>query len=300
MTKTAVDDMQLDYDRLEAHIIEVDGAISASWQTVLDGRQADIAAVGLAEQFPALAIIEDMNAAVAKADRLEAALGRGFDLVSAKVDIFRSALEEMIDAGLGQTNEEYQELLDKLRRFIDLQEEATAAAGEFGDKGSSFFGGLEAQAKSILDLSTIVSTALGGLLSGGISTALSAIGSGIGGFLGFGGPSDEVLAAREAQLANTEAVKKNIDAANRLADNLNALSDASVLLPFEAALQALKAGVEQRREDALRRDPTVSSDILPVRRVDTRRFRTHEKPISRILPRRWMSSSRICRGMQVP
>ena len=61
MTKTAVDDMQLEYDRLEAHIIEVDGAISASWQKVLDGRQADIAAVGLAEQFPALAIIEDME-----------------------------------------------------------------------------------------------------------------------------------------------------------------------------------------------------------------------------------------------
>ena len=263
MTKTAVDDMQLEYDRLEAHIIEVDGAISAGWQKMLDGMQADIAAVGLAEQFPALAIIEDMDKALAKADKFEAALGRGFDLVSAKVNIFRAALEELIDAGLGQANEEYQELLDKLRRFIDLQEEATAAAGEFGDKGSSFFGGLEAQAKSILDLSTIVSTALGNLLSGGISTALSAIGSGIGGFLGFGGPSDEVLAAREAQLANTEAVKKNIEAANRLADNLNALSGASVLLPFEAALQALTAGVEQRREDALQRDPRSHRTFVP-------------------------------------
>ena len=263
MTKTAVDDMQLDYDRLEAHIIEVDGAISASWQAVLDGKQADIAAVGLAEEFPELAIIESMNAELAKADILEASLGRGFDLVSAKVDILRSALEEMIEAGLVPTNEEYQKLLDKLRRFIDLQEEATAAAGEFGDKGSSFFGGLEAQAKSILDPSTIVSTALGGLLSGGISTALSAIGSGIGGFLGFGGPSDEVLAGREAQLANTEAVKKNIEAANRLADNLNALSSGSVLLPFEVALQALKAGVEQRREDALRRDPRSHRTFFP-------------------------------------
>ena len=263
MTATAVDDMQLEYDRLEAHIIEVDGAISASWQTVLDGRQADIAAVGLAEQFPELAIIEDMDDALAKADQLAASLGPGFDLISASANIFRSALEELIDAGLEPANEEYQRILDLLLLFNKAQEEATAAAGEFGDKGSSFFGGLEAQAKSILDLSTIVSTAFGNLLSGGISTALSAIGSGIGGFLGFGGPSDEVLAAREAQLANTEAVKKNIDAANRLADNLNALSGASVGLPFEAASQALAAGIEQMREEALRRDPRSGQTFFP-------------------------------------
>ena len=258
MTKTAVDDMQLEYDRLEAHIIEVDGAISASWQTVLDGRQADIAAVGLAEQFPELAIIEDMNAAVAKADRLEAAFGRGFDLVSAKVDIFRSALEDMIDADVGQANEEYQELLDKLRRFIDLQEEATAAAGEFGEKGSSFFGGLKEQAGSLLDPSTIVSTALGGLLSGGISTALSGVFSGLGSVIGgLFGPSDEEIAAqnaaREAQLraaeamrANTATINKNIEAADRLGENLNALGNETVGLPFDVALQALNAIVEAR------------------------------------------------------
>ena len=258
MTKTAVDDMQLEYDRLEAHIIEVDGAISASWQTVLDGRQADIAAVGLAEQFPELAILEDMDKAVAKADQLEAALGRGFDLVSAKVNIFRSALEDMIDAGLEPTNEEYQELLDKLRRFIDLQEEATAAAGEFGEKGSSFFGGLKEQAGSLLDPSTIVSTALGGLLSGGISTALSGVFSGLGSVIGgLFGPSDEEIAAqnaaREAQLraaeamrANTATINKNIEAADRLGENLNALGNETVGLPFDVALQALNAIVEAR------------------------------------------------------
>ena len=265
MTKTAVDDMQLEYDRLEAHIIEVDGAISASWQTVLDGRQADIAAVGLAEQFPELAILEDMDKAVAKADQLEAALGRGFDLVSAKVNIFRSALEEMIDAGLEPTNEEYQKLLDKLRRFIVLQEEATAAAGEFGEKGTSFgekgtsfFGGLKDQAKGLLDPQAIVSTALGTLLSGGISTALSGVVSGIGSVIGgLFGPSDKEIAAQaaaeeaaqaaaEAMRINTATIQKNIEAADRLGENLNALGNETVGLPFDVALQALNAIVEAR------------------------------------------------------
>ena len=243
MTKTAVDDMQLDYDRLEAHIIEVYGAISAGWQKMLDGMQDDIAKVRLAEEFPELAILESMNAELAKADQREAALGRRFDLVSAKVNIFRSALEDMIEAGLGQANEEYQELVDRLRRFIDLQEEAT----EFGEKGTSFFGGLKDQAKGLLDPQAIVSTALGTLLSGGISTALSGVASGLGSVIGgLFGPSEE-------QRANTAAIKKNIEAANRLADNMNALSDETVTLPFDALLEMLtvwRGAFESRRDES--------------------------------------------------
>ena len=241
MTKTAVDDMQLDYDRLEAHIIEVDGAISASWQTVLDGRQDDIAAVGQAEKFPAQAIIESMNAELAKADTLEATLGRGFDLVSAKVDIFRATLEAMIDAGLEPTNEAYQRVTDSLFRFTEAQKEAAKAAGDLGGKSGGFFSGLEAQAKSILDPTQIASTALGTLLSGGISTAMSGLTSALGGLFG-GGPSDAEIAAAEALKANTAAVQKNMDAARRLADNLSALSDATVNLPFDTLLQALLEG----------------------------------------------------------
>ena len=243
MTKTAVDDMQLEYDRLEAHIIEVDGAISASWQTVLDGRQADIAAVGLAEQFPALAIVEDMEKAIAKADQLEAALGRGFDLVSAKVNIFRSALEDMIDEGLEPANEEYQRTLDLLLRFNQAQEDAAKAAGGLGGNTGSFFGGLEAQAKSILDPTQIVSAALGNLLSGGISTVMSGLTSALGGLFG---PSDAQLAAAEALRANTEAVRKNMEAADRLGDNLNALSNATVSLPFDTFVAAVKAYKERQ------------------------------------------------------
>ena len=261
MTKTAVDDMQLEYDRLEAHIIEVDGAISASWQTVLDGRQADIAAVGLAEQFPALAIVEDMEKAIAKADQLEAALGPGFDLVGAKVNIFRSALEDMIDEGLEPANEEYQRILDLLLRFTQAQEEAAEAAEGMSDKSGGFFGGLEAQAKSILDPTQIVSTALGGLLSGGISTVMSGLTSAIGGLFG---PSEE-------QIANTEAIKKNIEAANRLADNLNALSAATVGLPFEQLLAALEEGVESReaqRQEFIRSEVPIFDRIAPFRKVE--------------------------------
>ena len=279
-TKTAVDDMQLDYDRLEAHIIEVDGAISASWQKMLDGRQADIAAVSLAEQFPELAVVDSLDAALAKADQREAALGRGFDLVSAKVDIFRSALEEMIDLGLGPTNEKFQEVLDKLRRFTVLQEEATAAAGEFGEKGTSFgekgtsfFGDLKDQAKGLLDPQAIVSTALGTLLSGGISTALSGVVSGIGSVIGgLFGPSDKEIAAQaaaeaaaqaaaEAMRINTATIQKNIEAADRLGDDLNALSDVSVTLPLDAALQALNAIAEARARHAeLIMNPPPSDD----------------------------------------
>ena len=279
-TKTAVDDMQLDYDRLEAHIIEVDGAISAGWQKMLDGMQGDIAAVSLAEQFPELAVVDSLDAALAKADQLEAALGRGFDLVSAKVNIYRSALEEMIDLGLGPTNEEYQEVLDKLRRFIVLQEEATAAAGEFGEKGTSFgekgtsfFGGLKDQAKGLLDPQAIVSTALGTLLSGGISTALSGVVSGIGSVIGgLFGPSDKEIAAQaaaeeaaqaaaEAMRINTATIQKNIEAADRLGDDLNALSDVSVTLPFDAALQALNAITEaQARHAEFIMNPPPSDD----------------------------------------
>ena len=261
MTKTAVDDMQLEYDRLEAHIIEVDGAISASWQTVLDGRQADIAAVGLAEEFPALAIVEDMEKAIAKADQLEAALGPGFDLVSAKVTIFRAALEDMIDEGLGPANEEYQRTLDLLLRFTKAQEDAAEAAEGLGGKTGSFFGGLEAQAKSILDPTQIVSAALGNLLSGGISTVMSGLTSAIGGLFG---PSEE-------QIANTEAIKKNIEAANRLADNLNALSAATVGLPFEQLLAALEEGVESReaqRQEFIRSEVPIFDRIAPFRKVE--------------------------------
>ena len=265
MTKTAVDDMQLDYDRLEAHIIEVDGAISADWQKMLDGKQADIAAVGLAEQFPALAIIEDMNAELAKADQLEAALGPGFDLVSAKVNIFRSALEELIDAGLEPANEEYQRILDLLLRFTKAQEDAAEAAEGMSGKTGSFFGGLEAQAKSILDPTQIASSALGGLLSGGISTVMSGLTSALGGLFG---PSDAQLAAAEALRANTEAVRKNMEAADRLGDNLNALSNATVALPFDAASQALAAGQAERSRRAFEgfepdrpRDPRRAASI---------------------------------------
>ena len=248
MTATAVDDMQLEYDRLEAHIIEVDGAISASWQTVLDGMQADIAAVGLAEQFPVLAIIEDMNAELAKADQLAASLGPGFDLISASANIFRSALEELIDAGLEPANEEYQRILDLLLLFNKAQEEAAEAARDLG-KSVGFFGGLEAQAKSILDPTQIVSTALGGLLSGGISTIISGVGSALGGLFG---PSDAELAAAEAMRANTAAVKKNMEAADRLGDNLNALSNATVALPFDTFVNAVKT--YQQRQPRSERD----------------------------------------------
>ena len=233
MTKTAVDDMQLEYDRLEAHIIEVDGAISASWQKMLDGMQANIAAVGLAEQFPALAIIEDMDKAVAKADQLEASLGRGFDLVSAKVNIFRAALEELIEAGLEPANEEYQRVLDLLLRFTKAQEDAAEAAEGMSGKTGSFFGGLEAQAKSILDPTQIASSALGNLLSGGISSLTSAIGGLLGGIFG----------ESEERRANTEAIKKNMEAANRLADNLNALGNETVGLPFDQMLAGLQEGI---------------------------------------------------------
>ena len=265
MTKTAVDDMQLEYDRLEAHIIEVDGAISADWQKMLDGMRDDIAAVGLAEQFPALAIVEDMEKAIAKADQLEAALGPGFDLVSAKVNIFRSALEELIDEGLGPANEEYQRTLDLLLRFNQAQEEAAEAARGMSGKTGSFFGGLEAQAKSILDPTQIASTALGGLLSGGISTVMSGLTSALGGLFG---PSDAQLAAAEALRANTEAVRKNMEAADRLGDNLNALSNATVALPFDAASQALAAGQAERSRRAFEgfepdrpRDPRRAASI---------------------------------------
>ena len=233
MTATAVDDMQLEYDRLEAHIIEVDGAISASWQTVLDGRQADIAAVGLAEQFPALAIIEDMDKAVAKADQLAASLGPGFDLVSAKVNIFRAALEELIEAGLEPANEEYQRVLDLLLLFTKAQEDAAEAAEGMSGKTGSFFGGLEAQAKGILDPTQIASSALGNLLSGGISSLTSAIGGLLGGIFG----------ESEERRANTEAIKKNMEAANRLADNLNALGNETVGLPFDQMLAGLQEGI---------------------------------------------------------
>ena len=261
MTKTAVDDMQLEYDRLEAHIIEVDGAISAGWQKALERKRADIAAVGLAEEFPALAIIEDMEKAIAKADQLEAALGPGFDLVSAKVNIFRSALEDMIDEGLGPANEEYQRTLDLLLRFNQAQEDAAKAAGGLGGNTGSFFGGLEAQAKSILDPTQIVSSALGNLLSGGISTVMSGLTSAIGGLFG---PSEE-------QIANTEAIKKNIEAANRLADNLNALSAATVGLPFEQLLAALEEGVESReaqRQEFIRSEVPIFDRIAPFRKVE--------------------------------
>ena len=246
MTKTAVDDMQLEYDRLEAHIIEVDGAISEGWQKMLDGMQADIAAVGLAEQFPALAIIEDMNAELAKADQLEASLGPGFDLVSAKVNIFRSALEELIDAGLEPVDEEYQHVLDSLLRFTKAQQDAAEAARDLG-KSVGFFEGLEGQAKSILDPTQIASSALGNLLSGGISTVMSGLTSALGGLFG---PSDAQLAAAEALRVNTEAVRKNMEAADRLGDNLNALSNATVTLPFDAASQALAAGQAERSRRA--------------------------------------------------
>ena len=258
MTKTAVDDMQLDYDRLEAHILEVDGAISASWQKVLDGMRDDIAAVGQAEEFPAQAILESMNAELAKADQLEASLGRGFDLVSEKVNIFRSALEELIDAGLEPANEEYQRVVDSLLRFTEAQEEAAKAAGDLGVKSGGFFGGLEAQAKSILDPTQIASTALGTLLSGGISTALSGLTSALGGLFG-GGPSDAEIAAAEALKANTAAVQKNMDAARRLADNLSALSDATVNLPFDTLLQALLEGRTRIDSDTPGKDGEESS-----------------------------------------
>ncbi len=248
MTKTAVDDMQLEYDRLEAHIIEVDGAISSDWQKMLDGKQADIAAVGLAEQFPALAIIEDMNAELAKADQLEASLGRRFDLVSAKVGIFRAALEEMIDLGLGPANEEYQRTLDLLLRFTKAQEDAAEAARDLG-KSVGFFEGLEGQAKSILDPTQIASSALGNLLSGGISTVMSGLTSALGGLFG---PSDAQLAAAEALRVNTEAVRKNMEAADRLGDNLNALSNATVALPFDRFVAAVET--YQQRQPRSERD----------------------------------------------
>ena len=126
------------------------------------------------------------------------------------------------------------------------------------DSDGGLFGGLKGQLGSILDPQTIASTALGGLLSGGISTAVSGLTSAIGGVIGgLFGPSDEEIAAqnaaREAQLraaeamrANTATINKNIEAANRLADNMNALSDETVILPFDAALQALNAIVEAR------------------------------------------------------
>ncbi len=227
--------------------------------------QPSLAKVGLAEEFPVTGILKDMNEELRKADHLEAALGRRFDLVSAKVNIFRSALEEMIDEGIGPTNEAYQELLDKLRRFLILQGKATEAAEDFAGGQVGFFGGLADQAKGLLDPQAILSTALGGILSGGISTlvsgVISGIGPAIGGLLGFGGPSEEVIAAREAQLANTEAVKKNVEAANRLADNLNALSGASVMLPFEAALEALTIGAERQRDEQRAQDPRSISNI---------------------------------------
>ena len=237
MTKTAVDDMQLEYDRLEAHIIEVDGAISASWQKVLDGRQADIAAVGLAEQFPALAIIEDMEKAVAKADQLEASLGRGFDLVSAKVGIFRSALEEMIDLGLGPANEEYEKTLDGLKRLLIVQGKMAEGVADLSTE-LSFFEGLKDQAKGILDPSAIASSALGNLLSGGVSSIVSSLFSGIGGL--FRGPDETALDR------NSEALIELQTGLRELSDALFRSTPGGLISGLQEGLTAAFAVIDER------------------------------------------------------
>ena len=198
MTKTAVDDMELEYDRLEAHILAVDGTISEEWRKVLDGMSADIAKVGLAEESPVTGILEDMNKATAKADQLEASLGRRFDLVSAKVAIFRGALEEMIDLGLGPANEEYERTLDVLKRLLIAQGKMAEGVADLNTE-LSFFEGLKEQAGGILDPSAIASSALGNLLSGGVSTLLSTLGSTIGDLFG---QSEQELALVE----NTKAL----------------------------------------------------------------------------------------------
>ena len=212
MTKTAVDDMQLEYDRLEAHIIDVDGAISEDWQTVLDGMRDKISRVGLAEGFG-----EEIDALRTIVDDI----GDEFSVLTVTAAASLEALRRDIletEGGAEAFKKELEQIDALLKGLPDV------------DVDLSFFGGLKEQAGSILDPQIIASTALGSLLSGGVSTLVSGVMSKIGGLFG---PSEE-------QIANTEAIKKNIEAANRLADNLNALSDATVTLPFDALANAIQ------------------------------------------------------------
>ena len=183
MTKTAVDDMQLEFDRLRAHVIEVDGAISADWAKVLDGMKADIAKVGLREGFAA-----ELEALGASVDGLGDHLMGAHDGANAAFEALFSLRNEILDTTGGAEEfktelAQIEAILKRLQGKIGVEFDA-----DTGDIAESFFGGLKDQAKSILDPSAIVSTALGNLLSGGLSTVISSVVSGMGGLFG-GGPS---------------------------------------------------------------------------------------------------------------
>ena len=212
MTKTAVDDMQLEYDRRAAHIIDVNGAISEDWQTVLDGMRDKISRVGLAEGFG-----EEIDALRTIVEGLDDEFSVLTVTAAASLEALRRDILET-EGGAEDFKKELEQIDALLKGLPDV------------DVDLSFFGELEERARSILDPTAIASAALGGLLSGGISTAISGLTSALGGLFG---PSEE-------QIANTEAIKKNIEAANRLADNLNALSDATVTLPFDALANAIQ------------------------------------------------------------
>ena len=250
MTKTAVDDMQLEYDRLEAHILAVDGVISEEWQAVLDGMREKIENVGLGEAFA-----EQIEALGASVDAL------GDSLTSTGASSMLDSLGSLRGEILATTGgaEEFKHELAQIEAII-RRLQGKKVEVEF-DSSGDFFGGLADQAKGILDPQAIISTALGTLLSGGVSMIVSSVMSGIGGALGFGGSSEAVLAAREAQLANTEAVKKNMAAANRLADNLNALANETVGLPFDVFAKALTEGRRRQREEQRAQDPRSISNI---------------------------------------
>ena len=206
MTKTAVDDMQLEYDRLRAHILEVDEAISDDWQRVLDDRAAKIETTGLAEGFRSV-----------------------FEVISGVLDDLGADARAPLEALRAQILA----MEDGAERFKEELEKIDALLKGLPDVDVGFKQGLSDQAKSILDPRTIASTALGSLLSGGVSTLVSGVMSKIGGLFG---PSEE-------QIANTEAIKKNMEAANRLADNLNALGNETVGLPFDQMLAGLQEGI---------------------------------------------------------
>ncbi len=225
MTKTAVDDMQLEYDRLEAHIIEVDGAISSDWQTVLDDMQDKIDTVGLAEGFD-----EQIDALRTVVEGLGDEFSSASSSAAASLEALRA---DILDTKGGA--EDFKKELEAINALLK---------GLPTDVDVSFIGALKDQAKSIIDPTAIVSSALGNLFSGGISSIVSGVMGTIGGLFG---PSEE-------EKANTEAIKKNMEAANRLADGIANLSIETVIQPLDALRQALieNAKVQQREIELVR------------------------------------------------
>ena len=157
------------------------------------------------------------------------------------LDALAAMRRELTAAGM-----EFKDLTPGLQRLAKQVEETAGAmpGAALGGGGGGLGDMLGGTFKRILDPKQIVNTAIGGLLSGGISTLMGAVTSGIVGL--FRGPQN-LEAARQSEMLR-QSMERNREALERVSDGLLRLATSTVTLPFEEVATAIEEALRIAEE----------------------------------------------------